>query len=319
VATVTYADARHGLAANQNPQTVTSLNFGTADADRRIVVGISAATDVGVSPDSMTIGGVTATRHANANFSGAFSHVSQLWSAAVPTGTSGTVEFSVPSGDIDGGSVYVWALYGVEDTPADFAQATGAINTIDVSLDVPEGGCVFSVVTVNQAGAASFSFVGVTEDSSDTTPNFQGAAGHAAGVSVGAPRTVTAGPGLSAVSVSFGPGAVVLPLTQGSVQVAGQSVGAALAEALSPSALALTGQSLGFDTRLALDPAAFSFAGSNIGFAYLQLEPASLSFRGQVIDARPLVPSRNRAPLRLPGLNQSVGTRMPSYWKGVRN
>jgi len=104
------------------------------------------------------------------------------------------------------------------------------------------------------------------------------------------------------------------------ISVAGQPVTVGIAEVLSKASIDLAGQALAFETRLALSPASFAFAGANIGFAYLQAQPAQLGFAGQVIDARALTPSRNRAPLRLPRDNSiPVGRRMPSYWKGVRN
>jgi hypothetical protein len=209
-----FCDARHDLPTNQNPMTVAGLSFGTESPTRRIVVGIACVNGTAAGePSSCTIGGVAATLHASRPApNGTTNAVVQIWSALVPTGTTGTVEWSVPSGDIDGGSIYVWAAYDLASgTSTDTASGTqgGATTTIDLSLDVEAGGGVFAIAGTSGALAETWTWVGATKDGTDdTTVNFQASGAHESDVAAAAPRTVTVatpvgGTNVQAVAVSF--------------------------------------------------------------------------------------------------------------------
>lgn len=90
--------------------TFSSISFGTAAADRLIVVQVYV--DNG-SASSVTIGGVTATQIRSAT-DGSANHY--FFAATVPTGTSGSI---VVNGANTPGSagIIVWTLYGVNATP----------------------------------------------------------------------------------------------------------------------------------------------------------------------------------------------------------
>lgn len=204
---IVVTDARHGLAANQTTYTITGLSFGDEHPRRRIFVGVAVLTATGVEPNSVTIGGVTATKHIGQAPPGSTSSTTQIWSALVPTGTTGTVVISVGSGDMDAGSVYVWAAYDLASAAArDTAAATLSASGVDLSVDVPAGGFVIAVAAINNVNAATFAFSGLTNNSSDGTPNFQSAGAAASKVAGGTPMAITATYTISAGT--FGPNAV---------------------------------------------------------------------------------------------------------------
>ncbi len=207
-----FTDANHSLPINLATQTVNGLSFGDPHPRRRVFVGIAVTTATGVEPNVMTIGGIAATKHVGLAPGGSPSATSQIWSALVPTGATGTVQFSVPSSDIDGGSVYVWAGY---DLGSSAPTATTTVSNVgaassDMSLDVTPGGFVIAVAVVSNTFVQSFSFSSLSRDSFDNVPNLQSAAGHVSKSVGGSPfsiiatRTQTAGTfGVNGVAASF--------------------------------------------------------------------------------------------------------------------
>lgn len=88
--------------ANATTYTMTGVNFGTADANRRIVIGIaSRSTGATYTVSSATIGGVSATILAqnDQTLAGA-RNVHAYITADVPTGSSGTVAITMSTGGL---------------------------------------------------------------------------------------------------------------------------------------------------------------------------------------------------------------------------
>lgn len=88
--------------ANATTYTINNVNFGTADANRRIVIGIaSRSTNATYTVSSATIGGVSATILAqnDQTLAGA-RNVHAYIAADVPTGSSGTVSITMNAGGL---------------------------------------------------------------------------------------------------------------------------------------------------------------------------------------------------------------------------
>jgi len=84
--------------ANETTYTITGVNFGTAAANRRIIIGIaSRTTNATLTVSSATIGGVSATILAqnDQTFSGSARNLHAYIAADVPTGSSGTVAITL--------------------------------------------------------------------------------------------------------------------------------------------------------------------------------------------------------------------------------
>jgi hypothetical protein len=174
-----FADAAEDLGASlTTSRTYTALNFGYADATRKMVVAImgirsNAGTDPHVT--GVTIGGVAATLVKNLD---TIQKSTCIWIANVPTGVSGDVVVTF-SGMFNKIAVALFSLYNMTtSTPLDTDQLTlsGSLSTI--SLNEAAGGFVLAAaVQVNSPGtpiAISFSGMG-----NDTTGFISGAGGGA--------------------------------------------------------------------------------------------------------------------------------------------
>jgi hypothetical protein len=141
-----------------------SSTFGTAAFDRIIIIAVSTGTTHSVV--SATIGGVSATK---AIASGSTARPLELWYAAVPTGTTGTISVTMDSlcNDL---AVASWAGYPASSTPIDaVGNNSAAASTVSiVDLDKIAGGFVILAgyhsasaqrVTFTQTGAEA-----ITED-----------------------------------------------------------------------------------------------------------------------------------------------------------
>lgn len=135
----------------QNPATYTGVDFGTEAADRYIIVALGTRNDSRTFT-SVTIGGVTATilvqqRDGNTTAGIAI--------AAVPTGTSGTVEVNL-NGNADSHYLGVWSATGLDSaTPVDTGTVSGSgqdagLNTFNLNTDA--NGFVI-VTNCNAAGS----------------------------------------------------------------------------------------------------------------------------------------------------------------------
>lgn len=161
---------------NQASYTYSTLDFGTAAADRFVIVGITAHDSSG-SKDitSCTIGGVTATKLVDGTGGGVIS--CDLWGAVVPTGTTGDVVFNVASTATK--SAITWGVaYNLQSTtPVDtLVVNTGSTTPLAGNIDVSEGGFVFGIMTV-QNTVASYTATGYTEASDQTIGTGNGSYG----------------------------------------------------------------------------------------------------------------------------------------------
>lgn len=147
-----------------------SVSFGTASADRYIIVTASARkAGASTTITGVTIGGITATQvHQNTNTS-TNTDVSGIFIAAVPTGTTGDVVVTY-------GATMVRSIIGVYAATS-LASATaydtaGYISTSDPTntLDIPAGGFAVAIALTNSAGTTTWT--GLTEDFDGTLETF---------------------------------------------------------------------------------------------------------------------------------------------------
>jgi hypothetical protein len=159
------------LTSSTTTQTFASFPFGTAAADREIIVFLGHNASTGSARGhvtGVTIGGITATKDEGTSASGAV-HGS-IWRAAVPTGTSGSVVVTI---DGSSGSANRWSCHGYGITnrlttgaaPYDTAiQAAAYSNspTPTVSIDHTANGQV--VAGLRHLSATATTWTGATED-----------------------------------------------------------------------------------------------------------------------------------------------------------
>lgn len=128
--------------------TFLSQDLGAADANRHIVLGVSLASDAVTA--GVTIAGVAATLVAQVQEGG---NVAELWRAAVPTGTTGTI--TVTLGD-SGFRVRIHRFRLITQTPTPtFANSnTSASGSTSIAVTVPVGGAGIGIVANNSGGTA---------------------------------------------------------------------------------------------------------------------------------------------------------------------
>lgn len=132
---------------NRSDYTFTNLNIGTADASR--IVAVTVYSSFGLTAQSVTIGGISATKVA-----GASGNVVDIWQAAVPTGTTATV-FVQLSGSAGRCSVSVYRIIpGVSST----AYSSDAVNASTATqTEITGGVSVFIAVRDNSTTAYTVS------------------------------------------------------------------------------------------------------------------------------------------------------------------
>jgi hypothetical protein len=122
--------------------------LGPASFDRIIVVATCdmAGTDI----SSVTVAGIAATRRVNSDHA-------QIWTATVPTGTTGTITVVSSSGTLNGIGVY--SLYGLSsEVPVDTDAGSSS-----ASVDVNSGGFVIASFAANTP-AGTPTWTGLTRD-----------------------------------------------------------------------------------------------------------------------------------------------------------
>jgi hypothetical protein len=122
--------------ANLTTYTFNNVNFGTADANRRIVIGV--ATRPGLAISSATIGGVSATILAESTSTvGGSTNLLAFISADVPTGSSGTVGVTLTAG---AARMLIATYRVVSNSPLvlvddDASASTGTSTSVSISTD----------------------------------------------------------------------------------------------------------------------------------------------------------------------------------------
>ncbi len=158
--------------ANRTTYTFAGESFGAEHSARTIFVNVhwsSSATARTLS--SATIGGVAATIHGQSSLADG---ISQGWgvaiiSAAVPSGLTGTIAFTLNSGGNLGaiGVVRVANLTAIVDTATTSDTSTSPVNP-STTIDIAANGALVAAVTSSaDSGAGNISWTGVTEQYED--------------------------------------------------------------------------------------------------------------------------------------------------------
>lgn len=149
--------------------TETGASFGTAAADRLIFVCISAVnvTDDTTTITAVTIGGVAATSaSAVIRSSGSgFGVISQIWWAAVPSGTTGDIVITFTGVEV-GGSAAVYKIRGANATPI-ASQNTGSVATGNVTAALTisnETACLATAQCGLNTTDTAITWTNITED-----------------------------------------------------------------------------------------------------------------------------------------------------------
>ena len=150
--TITVTDVAEGVAfelayvdhqevtADGASASYTSMGIGTADTNRIVAVVIVWRTNGAAGISAVTIGGVSATHVAGADGSSPNAlSLSEIWYAAVPTGTTATVAvtFNSSSGR---SSCATYRIITVTPAPTNANASGAASGDVSAALTVPSGG-----------------------------------------------------------------------------------------------------------------------------------------------------------------------------------
>ena len=158
---ITYVSTAN-VDAGGNPS-YTSQSIGTASSDRVVVVAVSARSSAATTT-AVTIGGVSASKIVERTSTDT---TSAIWAAAVPTGTTATIDVSW-SGTVFWQGIAVWAMTGTAGNPAAL-NTSGAFNnsatlTISTTLTIPANGGAVGNAVLAQTGNNSATWVGFTKN-----------------------------------------------------------------------------------------------------------------------------------------------------------
>jgi len=179
---------------------VGGLAFGDEHPTRRVfaVIGAVMFRSSG-GPKSVTIGGVAATQHVQNSPAGGIGSAAfaGIWSASVPTGTTGTIAFNSGDGsNIGNVDIGVYSSYGQRDSAAfdTNAYADGSSGTGTLSLDIPQGGFVLACCCQSNTLVCTSSLSSspaLNSDAHDQTPNMQGRWGSSSLMAAASPLVLT--------------------------------------------------------------------------------------------------------------------------------
>jgi hypothetical protein len=102
--------------------------IGAADATRLVVAHIVARQTTAITLNSVTIGGVAATKIIGFNNTASDGAISELWQAAVPTGTTATVSAVFSAASLRAGC-QVYSVLGSNKTLPTTGASTAAIDS----------------------------------------------------------------------------------------------------------------------------------------------------------------------------------------------
>lgn len=140
-----------------------TLNIGTAHAKRIVIVAYSTLNND--LPTSLTINGVSATLQASVGAS--FSPGTQVWYAAVPTGTSVTISWSGRPDNTNGQYVGVYAGYPDSSTPVDSGTDIDNTSATIANLEIVNGGFAVIAAAWASGSAPTNSWTGADSISND--------------------------------------------------------------------------------------------------------------------------------------------------------
>lgn len=146
----------------QSTYTFTGVDFGDADSERYIIVGISTRkAGTGGSISSVTIGGVSATiTQQVTNTAGSNNSTVGIAIAKVPSGSSGSVVITLSEQFLRCG-IGVWRATNLENINADDTDTSVSTNPSG-SLNISGAGFMIGVSKVGQSSSATWS--GLDED-----------------------------------------------------------------------------------------------------------------------------------------------------------
>lgn len=181
--------------ADASSYSFTSQSFGSvagANETRYLPVGCAAFTIADPEwPVISTIGGIASSDVISTTTESAAK--AKIGIAAVPTGTTGTVEITVSGSGASGCGIDVFRLILDEPTPTAFATSEGSHSSgvVTLSLNIPTGGGAIGIVQ-SQSGSTT-TWVGLTEASDiDIVGSAADFMSGALGTTAGTPRTITA-------------------------------------------------------------------------------------------------------------------------------
>ena len=153
----------NGLSAtDSNTYTFTNRALGSAQADRRIIVGLCmrvAGTTTTVS--SVTVGGVSASSVIDVpNNGGGNTTLGALYIADVPSGTTGDVVVTF-SGTVLRCGVNVWRMVGAASGTASSTGSTQLDNT-GVSVTVPANGSAVGYAVTDATSVPTMTWTNIT-------------------------------------------------------------------------------------------------------------------------------------------------------------
>lgn len=147
---------------NATSYTFSSKSFGTAHANRVIVVGVlSYCSGSSHVIGSVTIGGVSATqiRRSDSDVQG-----SAIWAAVVPTGTTGDIVVDGSPDTLDWCAIGWWRMVTGNGITS-YATAQNRTDPIDIDVNTVAGGAVTAVA---MSTSGSISWTGPTEQFNTT-------------------------------------------------------------------------------------------------------------------------------------------------------
>lgn len=184
----TFTDDSH-IVDTKGTHTHSGLSFGAEDPKRFIIVTLTFSNNNSSHLSSVTIGGVSASlivkRYFNQDFPITTTPSSEIWGAAVPTGTSGSVVMVGPSGNNWESSVGIYAATNLRSTTATATNAADDVShfgTLNLSASVQAGGFAIATAYFEGSGlATSATWTGATKTFLDVMSNAIGGEGAQSG------------------------------------------------------------------------------------------------------------------------------------------
>jgi len=253
--------------ASGSVATIAGLDFNAEASDRIIAVSL-ALEFASTSITGVTIGGVTADPLVQAT-DATGGRTAEIWSAEVPTGTSGDVVVTLSANNPAVGAA-TFSVTGADPTPTDTDEATGSGVSISISgLTIPSGGQGLSGYC-NGTGTTEIAWTGASESHDDSVSGAGSFRHSSAIVTTEGTNTITADGATNnqaLVGVAWGPaaGAVTHSID------------------LDPASFAYTPSDLGVPVTRALElsSASFAYTANDLTPAVtrsLELSPASFAY-----------------------------------------
>lgn len=193
--------------------TFNNVDIGTAASNRRVYIAVSVNKGSTITINSMTIGGITATKHADINDNTDNSRLS-IFSAAVPTGTTATVVVTCSS-TILFIAFSVYAYYGTVSSTTSFTTNADAPSSTLTLTTVPSNGFIIAGAVADRGfnNATYSGTAGVTTQdfvASDSTDAYGFSSGSLFPTTSGSSKTVIINLSGSQTNLHHGVAAIVV-------------------------------------------------------------------------------------------------------------